>query len=251
MFLRLFQHLLPTGEAWRTTTDKYLRKLFEGLSGIGSDAKAFLDLVYLDLFPSTTRQLTEWERFYGLAPTIPTTETARRKALAAEWQATGGQSAWYIQSVLQTAGFDVYAHSAWESETPPFVARDPRDWLEASVLGQTQCGEPLAQCGEPEAVCGATLIGAPTYLVNLDLTSRVAPPLPSNPVFWPHFLYIGGETFGDFVTLPTERRHEFERLVLKLRPTHNWVGLFIDFAEAILGEDGDPLMTEGGDPLLL
>jgi hypothetical protein len=244
LFLRIIQHLLPTGEAWRTTIDKALRRLFDGLSTIGADARAYIDLVYLDLFPETTRQLGEWERFYGLSPSASTTEASRRLALSAEWKATGGQSAWYIQSVLRAAGFDVYVFSAWESESP-WVARDPRDYLTSALLGTTQCGEALAQCGEAGAVCGTTLVNDPSYLVNVDLTSRAQPPLPSDPARWPHFMYVGGETFGDVVLIPVERWREFERLVLKLRPLHAWVGLFADSVEGFLAtEDDELLLTE-------
>lgn len=250
LFLRIIQHLLPTGEAWRTTIDKALRRLFDGLSTIGNDARAYIDLVYLDLFPETTRQLEEWERFYGLSPTASTTEASRRLALSAEWKATGGQSAWYIQSVLRAAGFDVYVFSAWESESP-WVARDPRDYLTSALLGTTQCGEALAQCGEAGAVCGTTLVNDPSYLVNVDLTSRAQPPLPSDPARWPHFMYVGAEEFGVGVAIDVARRAEFERLVLKLRPLHSWVGLFVDYGEALVFDGEEEFVMDGESELLV
>ena len=70
MFLRIFQHLLPNAKAWRITTDKQLRQFFEGLTGVGSDVRTFIDLVYKDIDPQETRELDAWEVQFGLPNTL-------------------------------------------------------------------------------------------------------------------------------------------------------------------------------------
>ena len=143
-FLRIFQHLLPNARAWRLSKGKTIRKFFEGLAGAPEDARAFIDAVYGDVFPATTRELAAWEEQYGIAANPD--EATRRLNLAAEWAAQGGQSPSYIQGVLHTAGFiDVYIHEWWESG-PPYAARDPRDYTTHPTIGTVQCGEPLALC---------------------------------------------------------------------------------------------------------
>lgn len=80
-------------------------------------------------------------------------------------------------------------------------------------------GEALAQAGEPTALAGNF-----TYSEG-----RVVYTVPTDPDEWCYFLYIGGETFGTFVNIPTERKDEFEDLCLKICPCQLWIGLFVNF----------------------
>jgi hypothetical protein len=253
LFLRIFQHLLPTGEAWRITIDKALRRLFAGLAPAGDDAKEFIDLVYLDRFPGTTRAIAEWERELGLNPAVTATEAARRQALAAEKAATGGQSPAYIQGVLQTAGFDVYVHEWWEPPGgTPWVERDPRDYTDDPLGGTVQCGEDFAECGDDDAQCDDFLVNDPHYFANLNLTNQAPPPIPDDPAKWRGFLYIGGELFGTSAEILPSRKAEFQRLIQKLKPAQNWIVTLVQYEafEVLLTEDGDSLTTEDGDFLV-
>jgi hypothetical protein len=253
-FFRTFQHLLPDARAWRLTIDKKLRRFFEGLSfedliigteeeepieteegeelgqGYG-DPVQFLDDVYEDAFPGTTRELVEWEKQFGLEP--KGSEVARRLALAAEWAATGGQSPSYIQGVLQTAGFDVYVHEWFEPGGPPWVLRDPRDYTDNPLVGIYQCSalpsQPQCSAFPSQPQCNDWLANETNYLVNKDLTRRPPPLVPDDPAKWPYFLYIGGETFPDIAIVEEDRRAEFERLILKIRPTHNWIVTLVSY----------------------
>lgn len=240
LFQRVFQHLLPTGEAWRTTiVGKTLRKFVDGLSSWPADVRSFADAVLLDLFPSSTRQLAEWELQFGIEANPD--EAVRRLNLAAEWAAGGGQSPKYLQDVLQTAGFDVYIHEWWSSG-PPYVARDPRSYTTAPRIGTAQCSaitgaQPVctgfAADGVPlnhQPECNAFLAGDPKYIVNKDLTERPPPRIPDDPSFWPYFLYIGGVNFGDIATLPLSRKDEFDRLILKIKPAQLWIVKLISWS---------------------
>lgn len=119
MFFRIFQHLLPNAKAWRLTATKKLREFFEGLTGIGADLKAFIDGVWLDIFPQTTRQIPEWETQFGLSNTV-TIEQEKRDRLDATWKASGGQDQSYIQETLRAAGFDVFIHEWWDDPGDEF-----------------------------------------------------------------------------------------------------------------------------------
>jgi hypothetical protein len=218
---------LPDAAPWRLTFGKTLTKFFEGLAGAPADAQAFTDAVYEDLFPDTTRQISEWEHHFGI-PANPL-EATRRLNLAAEWAAQGGQSPSYIQGILQTAGFDVYVHEWWSSGPNPYVARDPRTYTLDALIGTIQCGEPLAQCGEPLAECNNVLVNDPLYLVNKDLTERAPPPIPDDSAFWPFFWYVGAETFPNHAEIPLARKAEFHRLLLKLGPAHQWIVTLVDY----------------------
>jgi hypothetical protein len=268
MFFRVIQHLLPTGAAWRTTVTKTLRKFFLGLSQAPEDARTYIDLVLLDVFPDTTRELATWEAQFGLTPAATADEATRRLALAAEWAAGGGQDPTYIQGVLQTAGFDVYVHEFWTSG-PPYIARDPRSYTTPPEFGTAQCNGTdalgQAQCGDglpghevdadvSQYQCDRFLQNDPHYFANKNLTDVAPPPIPDDPARWQYFLYVGAQNFPDYAEVPLERKAEFERLILKLRPLQNWIVTLIDFfgaAEVLDTEAGDAFLTEAGDEFLL
>lgn len=256
-FFRIFQHLLPDAAAWRLTIAKTLRSFFEGLAGGPEDAVAFVDDVYGDLHPETTRELVEWEKQFGLQPNGD--EATRRLALAAEWAANGGQSPSYIQGVLHTAGFtNLFVHEWFEPGGPPYVARDPRDYTEQPLIGSWQCTgldefgyvpptQPQCQAvsfpNQPQPQCNAWLANEVGYLVNKDLTRRAPPPVPDDPDTWPYWFYVGAETFPEIASVDADLRSELERLLLKLGPSHLWIGTLIAYLE----DDESLLLTEDGD----
>lgn len=227
-FLRVYQHLLPRATAWSTTQDKTLRRFFEGLTGLPEAAKTYVDDLYEDLWPRTTRQLEQWEEQFGLVP--EGTEPQRRLALDAAWKAQGGQSPAYLQSVVQAAGFPLYIHEWWEPpNVAPRVVRDPRNYTNQPLIGSVQCGEPVALCGEPEALCNRWLVNEIYYIVNSNLTPEAPPPIPDDPATWPYFIYWGDQTFPAHIALPESRRAALERLILKITPAHCWNVLLIDW----------------------
>lgn len=269
IFFRMFKHLLPNAKAWRITTEKQLRQFFEGLSGTGSDVKDFLDGVWLDIFPATTRELDAWEDNFALRDT-GLSEVARRSRLDATWKALGGQDPRYIQDTLQGAGFDVYVHEWWTpgTEAAPGVKncatpRNPLLWLRREFTGASllvECGEVDAECGELFAECGNSNFPRGYPLVNKvfttepDILSLCGEAVmecgevdaecgnfvafkeipfnyivPSDPLKWPYFLYIGGETFGTLAQVEPSRRDEFEELCLKICPLQQWLGILVEY----------------------
>lgn len=228
MMFRLIQHLLPRSLAWATTTSKRLRAYLEGLAGLPTDVVAFIDLAYLDLFPGTTRELPAWEKQFGLNP--GGTLIDRRNKLAAAWALQGRQSPDYIQRLIHAAGFtNVFIHEWWESG-PPYVARDPRDYVRQPLIGIYQC-ESLSpwQCFDSgpgdrlAAHCDDTLTNDPGYVVNLDLTRRGPPPVPDDPDTWRYFLYFSGAAFPELAPVPASRLAELKELVLTIKPAQQWI----------------------------
>ena len=249
-FFRIFQHLLPRSRAWRMIVDKMLRKFFTGLVPFQEDYKLFIDQIYEDIDPALTRELPAWEKQFQLAGTG--TDDERRQALDAAWKAQGGQSPGYLQEILRAAGFDVYVHEWWYFIGLTRFTRDPRIFLtgaESVVFGEPEAvfgeaftgyalvnkgpgisyfvpykasvfGAPEAVFGEPEAVFGET--------THLRFIPKVYP-IPADPAAWPHFVYVGGQTFPASADVSAERQIEFERMILKYFPGHKWVGLLINY----------------------
>jgi len=233
IWIRAYQHLLPKARSWRLTINKRLRQFFDGLTGLPKDYVDYVDDIYLDLFPQTTRELDRWLRQFAI--TTGGTEQEQRDKLATAWAAVGGQSLTYIQSTLQSAGFDVYLHEWYDPTSVPPVGvkqcltpRDPNaaDYLLANkILGSVPdytclAGDPTMESGEPRAQSGE-FNGLKPVPVEYEV--------PTDTTKWPYVMYVGGATYGSSANVPTARRDEFENLLLQLRPTHNWVGFFINY----------------------
>lgn len=247
---RTIQHLLPRSLAWRVVPaldagdgapGLRLRQYLEGLGAFADDVVQFVDLVYLDLLPRSTRELRAWESQFGLGSGGP--DVDRRAKLGAAWSLQGGQSPDYLQRMLHAAGFTtVFIHEWWEDGAPPFVARDPHDHVTAPLIGIYQC-EPSNQwqCFEPEAGeplaphCTETLVNDPGYLVNLDLTRRAPPPIPDDPLRWRFFLYLAAETFPERAPVARSRIAELKELILRLRPAHLWIVFLVEPVDEVEG----------------
>jgi hypothetical protein len=249
--IRLFQHLLPRGLAWRTTVETTLRRFFEGLAGLPTDVRTFVDNVYLDLLPASTRQLPTWEKQFALSPAG--SENDRRLKVTTAWSTQGRQSPDYIQRTIWAAGFDtVYVYEWWESG-PAFVARDPRDYTTQPLLGIYQCesSDPW-QCfdadpGDPLGPhCDDTLANDPGYVVNLDLTRRAPPPVPNDPSRWRYFLYFAGQNFPERAEVPASRVAELKEILLRITPAQQWLVLLI---EPLDEGEGFGSSSFGGAPL--
>ena len=236
--LNLIQHLLPRALAWRSTIATNLRRYLQGLAGFAGDVRTFIDLVYLDLLPPSTRELAAWETEFALPGTG--SESTRRLRLAAAWRAQGGQSPDYLQSVVQAAGFTTVFVYEWWSSGPPFIPRDPRNYTTQPLLGAYQCeGSSPWECFNPgpgETLaphCDDTLANDPGYIVNLDLTRRAPPAVPDDPERWPYFLYFAGEAFPELAPVDATRVEELKELLLKICPAQQWIVLLIDPIEPI------------------
>lgn len=238
--INIFKHLLPTGRAWTLTVEKTLRKFFEALAPETEKPREFADNIFLDIFPSTTRNLSEWENQFGIFNN-KLSDAQRRTRLEAAWRDVGGQSPAYIQGQLQANGFNVFVHDWWVPGTEPAVdvhgvptARNPNSVLNPQyllVVPGVDCGEALAACGEEFAECGNYSGGVGYPLVNKFVydSDIIGYTVPSDPTKWPFFMYVGGPNFGDIAEVPAVRRFEFEALLLKIRPAHLWIGVIVRY----------------------
>jgi len=172
-WLNIFRHLLPRSAAWSIIIDKMLTKFFNGLNF--EFIKTYLDLMWLDIFPDTTRELATWEDQFAI-PTGNFTEAERRARLDASWKFLGGQDPRYIQDALQANGFDVFVHEWWEPGMEPplgvhrcVTPRNPFDYLRETngpPIYTALLGETLMQLGETEALLGNTTNPTGYPLVN-------------------------------------------------------------------------------------
>jgi uncharacterized protein YmfQ (DUF2313 family) len=243
--LDTLRHLFPKSKQWNLVYKRPFTWLIEGITPSLDAAQDNADGVWSELIPATTSfgtgtGLISWERQWALPSSSDLTEQERRDRLAATWQALGGQSPGYITDTLTAQGFPVFTHEWWVLNAAGYpAARDPRDYLLpeyggtdsdgiliANIIrttfpgGQIGAGEPFAQSGEPRALSGYFA----AYETELVAYSYVGPES-----VHPYYLYIGGETFPDVVSIPVERKDEFEALCRKICPAHLWLVLRVEY----------------------
>lgn len=244
-FKDTLRHLLPKAVQWNLVYDRSFKKLIDGITPSFDAARANADQVWAELIPATTSfgtgtGLITWERQWALKASSVLTEQERRDRLAATWQALGGQSPGYITDTLQANGFPVYTHEWWVLNANNYpAARDPRDYLLpefggtdsdglliANIIRTTfpgamiGAGEAWAQAGEARAIAGYFA----EYATEFVGYSYVGPES-----LHPYYLYIGGETFPDVVSIPLERKEEFETLCRRICPGHLWLVLRVEY----------------------
>lgn len=234
-----------------------------------SNTKLAADVAFLDVLPQYTSRLADWEEQWGLtnqglseqarrdrlAATWAATGSLSPHYLQNLLQDQGFDvyvHDWWVPGTEPAVGVEACA-----------TARDPFTYLVdlgASNTSETQCGEALAQCGEATALCGylSGAVGYPLsnkvvatqrdFLIACGealaqcgeatalcgqysaLTDRdILYPLPADPDKWPYFVYIGGATFPDGAVVDSQRREEFERLLLKYCPAHMWIGVLVSY----------------------
>lgn len=225
MTKNIYKQLLPTGRAFNIIVEKNLRKLFITLEEKNEDFINFFDLVWLDIFPQTTRQLSAWERQFGLVESGLST-LQRRERLAGAWVALGGQTPSYIEDTLQTAGFPLVVTDWWFTKSP-LVIKVPSYYLRstATTVWNAQCGEPNAECGQSWMQCGESYT-IPGYLV-LNGEETLLPALSADDARY--FFYVSGDPFPSIAQVPIERKNELEMLIQKIAPSQAYIGLLVEY----------------------
>ncbi|HET9954097.1 MAG TPA: hypothetical protein VFQ61_06320 [Polyangiaceae bacterium] len=258
-FFRQLRHLLPDSVLWRpkdvaepdwqigdehtigepgltigphaTTRGLQLWRMLKALATVPERAVDFIDGVFADLMPDTTRQLSEWEQQFGILPEGE--EADRRLQVAAAWPPAAGLDPYSLQVLLQAAGFPLYVHEWWTAPGPPWTERDPRLLTEVPIAGSVRCraaSENGPRCTSQHRYrCDGFLVNEPGYLVNLDLTRRAPPAIPDTPSSWRGIFYVGAETFPGRALVPASRRRALERLVLANRPQQYWVVMLVQY----------------------
>lgn len=124
---------------------------------------------------------------------------------------------------------------------------DPRDHTNQPTIGTYQCGDVDVVCSPDPGTshCNRFLANEVWYLVNKTYSPDAPDPVPDEQETWPYFVYWGGETFPDRVTIPEDERERFEALLLKYNPTHMWIVTLIDIGAPV--DRGSFTVNPGAD----
>ena len=243
-YFKIFKYLFPRSNSFILFVQKKLTQFIEGLTALPDDFRTYIDNIYFDLFPDTTRAIELWENEFGIVP--DTTDLAtRRQNVDNRWKLKGGQGPDYIENTLVNAGFPVQVHENIPPVDPSTLISN-NDLLVNGPIVIFIGPEYLIVAGGQNSFAGNNKAFSGYFE---DITDPVLKEyeIPTDPDTWPYFWFIGGNatrnvsnelTNIDRVVIPLEDINEFITLILKIKPVHTWVGLAIDFATELTFFDG-------------
>lgn len=224
----MIKQLFPHSRAFDLSANNSKRKFFKGLAKLPEDIRREAELIYLDLFPDTTRFPGEWEKVFALLFT-KAEQVKRRDILDSMWKMfAGNQSTSFLESMLQR--IDPRIHVI---ENIPIGT--PRQF-EVTIL--SVCGHRIMRCGHQKAVCRyrvGTQGFVPTIIKN-DATTEYN--IPDDEAYWANCFFICASVVRD-----TERKitnvkelelseiwkNYVEYITLKVKPAHTTAIVFINW----------------------
>ena len=215
-FFDAIKALLPTGRAWDITQNTNMRRFFSAIAELGDALQKEIERVYLDYFPDTTRAPELWESVFRVV--FQKDELfVRRQVLFAMWQVNnGGQSAAFMESILQNI---VPAIRVVEN----VPVGNPR---QSTVARFFVCGYKSAVCLNRIAACDwrkGNEIGSISIIAN-DVSSPYDIPVDSR--YWGYCFFvckgvvrnsIGENVYVEVLTLDKKYKNYIEYLILRTK----------------------------------
>lgn len=230
-FFGALKLLLPTGKAFDITQETKVRKFVRGLSVLPEDIKRENELVYMDIFPESTRAMEEWEKQFSVLFADMQYGDTRRGILKALWQANiGGQDLKYLQAVLQNINPDIKVF-----ENIP--VKNPRD---ANAVFGCMCGQQWAVCGNRKMSCGykdGDSEFIPTVIRN-DKDQLYD--IPDDILYWQNYFFIAKNAvrnsrneiiYCQKLILDSKWKSFIEYMVLKIKPVQMGCIIFIHYVD--------------------
>ena len=256
--------LLPQGRFWEPEFDSDYDHLLDGIAENSEVVYLMLQEIAWFRDPMRTPLLSDLENEYGVIPATLSMEDERRSRLKATmFNRSQPPTAANVQQKLRDAGFDnVFVYPNDPPVDPnTFLAQNFN-----MNCGDLLPGGNDAQCGEPEAICafsGGELIvngdlyeNYPNYINQcgndiycgdniyagdlsgyLSILTQASYTVPIDPGYWPLIFFVGGAATFDPVTgelltiesygVPSSRRTEFRRIILRHKPLGIWGGLIV------------------------
>ena len=229
-FFDAIKSLFPTGNAWYLKQNKNLRKLFEAIAVLPEEIRTEIENVYMDYFPDSTRCLERWEEVFTVIFTQAELEQ-RRNFLSLLWSANqGGQSLYFIQSVLQ----GIFPDITVEENIP---CSNPR---ESNIAYFCVCGNKTMVCGNRKAVCNyregdETFV--PTILRN-GTTGLYT--IPNDERYWQFCFYVCKRVvrnsrnqilYIEKLQIPILYKNYIEYLILRIKPVHTVAVMAVEWVE--------------------
>lgn len=230
-FFKSLKLLLPKSKAFDITQNTSVRKFVKGLSYLPEDVKKENELVFMDLFPETTRAMEEWEKQFSVLFADLQYGDTRRGILKSLWQVNkGGQDLKYLEGLLQNICPEIKVF-----ENNP--VKNPRD---ANAVFSCMCGQRTSVCGNKKLCCGyKNGDGEFVPSVIRNDTDQLYD-IPVDVTFWENYFFISKNVvlnsrkeiiYCQKLLLDSKWKPFIEYLILKVKPVHTGVLVFIQYID--------------------
>ena len=224
------KQLFPRSRAFELFADNEKRKLIKGISELPENIRKEAELVYLDLFPDTTRHPERWEEVFALFFTEA--EFPKRRAIIdSMWKIiSGDQSCSFLEMMLGCIDNRIKVVENIPVSNPRY----------SGIVFIAVCGHRFMRCGHKKAVCGyrkGHQDFTPTIIKN-DATTEYN--IPENSHYWENCFFIcagvrrsprGTILYIEPLKINAVWRNYVEYLILKVKPAHTTAIVFIDWQE--------------------
>jgi hypothetical protein len=229
-FFDAVKELFPRSRAFQLFVDNKKYKLIEALCELPENVRKEGELVYFDLFPETTRYPEKWEKVFALFFTSAEYEK-RRAIIDSMWKTiNGGQSAQFLQDLLQRIDENIRV-----IENVP--VSNPRH---SSVVDLCVCGHRSMRCGNRKAVCNYRRgnIGFTPTIIQNDATADYNIPFDAD--YWEFCFFVcksavrnqrGQILYIEPLQIDAVWRNYVEYLILKIKPVQSTAIVFIDWQQ--------------------
>lgn len=227
--MKLVIDLYPTGRVWNLPENTDYAGLHQALNlsflRLINTAYALIDSRFPDNTNFDEADATFWEYKFGIETNTDLTIEQRRANLLRKWSyrsnVAARQSLLYIQSQLQSVGFNVFLYSnGFVDGMGNKYYKTPADIL-GVMPNATEHGGGTQHGGNTEH-------GGGNYdvIANSNEAESFNVGGPENQ--WATF-FIAGPTIDTFASIPKTREKEFRELVLHLKPAHLVAYIFINY----------------------
>lgn len=229
-FLDAVKLLFPHSRAFNFTFDSNKRKLIKAVAVLPEDIRREMEQVYFDMFPETSRCVADWEKVFAVVFSSKELEK-QRNVLAALWRINkGGQSAVFLESILQNIDKDILV-----VENVPIS--NPR---QKNVVFVVVCKNKIMCCGNKKAVCGYRIGDGefdPTVLRN-DVSEVYS--IKNDKKYWGFCFFVCKRVvrnskseilYIEKLKLKKDFKKFVEYFILKIKPVHSVAIIFIEWVD--------------------
>ena len=229
-FFDAIKLLFPRSRAFNFTIDSNKRKLIKAIAVLPEDIRHEMEQVYFDMFPETSRCADDWETVFAVV--FSSEELAkRRNILSALWRINkGGQSAAFLESVLQNIDKNILV-----VENVPIG--NPR---RKNVVFVAVCKNKIMCCGNRRAVCGYRLgdEGFVPVVLRNDISEVYS--IKNDKKYWGFCFFVckrverntkGEILYIEKLKLKKDFKKFVEYFILKIKPVHSVAVVFIEWVD--------------------
>jgi hypothetical protein len=228
-YFEAIKNLFPRSRAFELFVDNTKRKIMRAVSVLFEDIRHEAELVYMDLFPDTTRFPEKWEKTFAVY--FPASELSiRRNILDSLWKINnGGQSAISLQDVLSAI------QNIRVVENVPVT--DPRN-RQSTVMAV--CDSDIMVCDNDMACCDFYLgdVSFEPGILKNDTAGIYS--IPDDARYWQMCFFVCKEVYRNNrneilyiepISLPTNIRNFLEYSILRVKPVHSTAVMFVEWTE--------------------